>query len=76
MHYGSGIFGGQDYSSDPWPLYLLYFLLHVHDNKQMLSRSSSWSRHNRGVEAEADTIGEQQAEADAIGAAEADAVRE
>ena len=42
--YGSGLLGGQDYSSDTWPSYLLYFVLCVTH-----SRSSSWSRRSRGA---------------------------
>ena len=69
MH-GSGMFRGLDYSSDTRPSYLLYFVLRVHDNKRaplkehqlkwMQLGSSSWSGHNQGAAAEADTIGEQQ----------------
>ena len=38
---GSGKFRGWDYSSDARPSYLLYFVLHVHDNEQTHLRSSS-----------------------------------
>jgi len=42
----SGMLGGWDYSNDSQPSYLLYFVLHAHDNKQMHSRSSSWRGHS------------------------------
>ena len=51
------MFRGLDYSSDTRPSYLV---LQVHDNKQAHSRSISWSEHNPGAAAEADTIGDQQ----------------
>jgi len=35
-------------------------MLHVHNHKQVQSRSSSWSRRNRGAAAEVDAFGEQQ----------------
>jgi len=65
MRYGSGMFGGWDYTGDAWPLYLLYFVLCVHDHKCQVDtireqkvklRSRSWSRHNQGAAAETDTI--------------------
>ena len=44
---GSGKFGGWDYGIDVQPSFLLYFVLHVRDNKW--TRSNSWSRHNQGA---------------------------
>ena len=58
-----GSLGWWDYSSDSQPMYLCFVLC---DNKQMHSRSSSWSecnwgaaswsRHNQGAAAEADPV--------------------
>jgi len=47
---GSGKFRGQDYSSDSWPLYLIYFILCVHEK-----RGHTW-----GAAAQEDAVGEQQ----------------
>ena len=45
---------------------LLYFVLHVCDNKQTHSSSSSWRGRSREASTEVDAIGEWAAEVDAI----------
>ena len=44
--YGSGMFRGRDYTGDAGPSYLLYFVLHIHNDKQtliLLRKSCHWS---------------------------------
>ena len=40
---GSGKFSGWDYASDALPSYLLYFVLHVGDNKLKLTQPGNSS---------------------------------